>query len=140
MMDAIIAKNISAKRFFYRVYNKKRYSFSSPCIHFLYAFVPSTFLIIPSFAMKCKLCYNAVRHFFKEGGFPMSPKQTFYEHQANTIIANLKKRQMGWFLIVLPARMCRQKSNGACIHRRQCKFWWLHDTFRIRYHGCVKCP
>ena len=27
----------------------------------------------------------------------MSPKQTFYEHQANTIIANLKKRQMDGF-------------------------------------------
>ena len=27
----------------------------------------------------------------------MNPKQTFYEHQANTIIANLKKRQMDGF-------------------------------------------
>ena len=27
----------------------------------------------------------------------MDPKQTFYEHQANTIIANLKKRQMDGF-------------------------------------------
>jgi len=36
-------------------------------------------------------------NFSKEGGFPMNPKQTFYEHQANTIIANLKKRQMDGF-------------------------------------------
>ena len=69
----------------------------------------------------------------------MSPKQTFYEHQANTIIANLKKRQMDGFYCPTCEDAVKKAmelvSTGDSVSFRR-----LHDTFRIRYHGCVKCP
>ena len=77
-------------------------------------------------------------NFSKEGGFPMNPKQTFYEHQANTIIANLKKRQMDGFYC--PTREDAVKKAMELVASGDSVSCRLHDTFRIRYHGCVKRP